>query len=311
VTPLPSVAPSARTLPWADIVAGIALAGLLLPEAVAYSSIANLPPQAGVIALFAGLICYGLIGKSRYAIVSATSSSAAVLAAATASTAGTSLSLRLAMAVGLVMLSGLFFLFAGMARVGSVSDFIAKPVLRGFSFGLAIVIILKQIAGIVGVSPRHNDAPRFLAELCADPGAWNWSALAVCLVALLLLLLLGRLPYLRRLPAALVVIAIGIAAVRWGGGWLDLSHRGIALVGAIDLKLDAPSLPQLSYSVWLNAVELALAMLMILYAESYGSIRGFALKHGDTTTPNRDLLALGAANLLSGLFHGMPVGAGY
>src|ERR1022692_602267 len=105
----------------ADAVAGLSIAGLLLPEAVAYSGIANLPPQAGIIALFAGLACYGLLGTSRFAIVAATSSSAAVLGAATASLAGSDTGLRLALAAGLVLITGAYFVLAGLARLGNVT----------------------------------------------------------------------------------------------------------------------------------------------------------------------------------------------
>ncbi|NKI72610.1 STAS domain-containing protein [Collimonas pratensis] len=296
--------PAPKRVISADLVAGLSIAGLLLPEAVAYSSIANLPPQTGVIALFAGLLCYGLFGSSRFAIVSATSSSAAVLAAATASMANGDIGLRMTLAIGLVMITGLFFLLAGLARMGSVTDFIAKPVLRGFAFGLAIVIIVKQIASVVDVHPVHSDMTRFIPEMLAQAGRWNWISVAVMAAALALLFLFAR---LRRVPGALLVIVIGVAA----GQWLNLQQYGVGLVGSIHLQLALPTLPMLSRADWLRLGELGFAMGMILYAESYGSIRSFAIKHGDTTAPNRDLLALGASNLLSGLFHGMPVGAGY
>ncbi|AMP06766.1 SulP family inorganic anion transporter [Collimonas pratensis] len=296
--------PAPKRVISADLVAGLSIAGLLLPEAVAYSSIANLPPQTGVIALFAGLLCYGLFGSSRFAIVSATSSSAAVLAAATASMANGDIGLRMTLAIGLVMITGLFFLLAGLARMGSVTDFIAKPVLRGFAFGLAIVIIVKQIASVVDIHPVHSDMTRFIPEMLAQAGRWNWISVAVMAAALALLFLFAR---LRRVPGALLVIVIGVAA----GQWLNLQQYGVGLVGSIHLQLALPTLPMLSRADWLRLGELGFAMGMILYAESYGSIRSFAIKHGDTTAPNRDLLALGASNLLSGLFHGMPVGAGY
>lgn len=290
--------------PVADLIAGLSLAGLLLPEAVAYSNIANLPPQAGVIALFAGLVCYGLLGSSRFAIVSATSSSAAVLAAATLAMAGGNPALRSAIAIGLVMLTGVLFAVAGLLRMGGLSAFIAKPVLRGFAFGLAIVIILKQVAGIAGVHPHHSDLIRFVAELFSQLATWNWAAGMVAATALVLLYLAAQVPHL---PGGLLVIGIGIAA----GKWLNLAQYGIGLVGAIPLQLESPALPALSYPEWLRIGELSVAMVMILYAESYSSIRSFAMKHGDTISPNRDLFALGIGNLLSGLFHGMPVGAGY
>ncbi|WP_050470398.1 SulP family inorganic anion transporter [Herbaspirillum chlorophenolicum] len=287
-----------------DLLAGLSLAGLLLPEAVAYSSIANLPPHMGIIALLAGLACYALLGSSRFAIVSATSSSAAVLAAATATMAIGDPAHRVVLAAGLVLLTGVFFLVAGMARMGNITDFIAKPVMRGFTFGLAIVIIVKQLPKVFGVHPQHGELMPLVAELFGHVGAWNPVAVAVGAIALALLFLLAR---LKSVPGAMIVIALGIAASRW----LDLSHYGVGLVGPIILQRPALTWPQLARADWIQLAELAVAMVMILYAESYGSIRSFAMKHGDTVEPNRDLLALGAANVFSGLLQGIPVGAGY
>lgn len=287
-----------------DLLAGLSIAGLLLPEAVAYSSIAALPPQAGVIALFAGLLCYGLFGTSRFAIVSATSSSAAVLAAATMTLAGGDSALRLTLAFGLVLVTGAFFLLAGLFRLGSMTSFIAKPVLRGFAFGLAITIVLKQLATVVGVHLTNSNLLRSLPELLEQLPRWNWVGAGVAAVALALLCLCAR---VKRLPGGLLVVVAGIAA----GQWLNLTAYGVKLIGVIDLTLEIPHLPVLSFTDWLRLGELGFAMVMILYAESYGSISSFALKHGDRVASNRDLLALGAANLLSGLFQGMPAGAGY
>ncbi|ROM93901.1 hypothetical protein BK658_19290 [Pseudomonas brassicacearum] len=289
---------------WQDLLAGLSIAGLLLPEAVAYSSIAALAPQAGVIALFAGLLCYGLFGTSRFAIVSATSSSAAVLAAATATLANGDPQLRASLAIGLVLVTGAFFLLAGLFRLGSVTSFIAKPVLRGFAFGLALTIILKQFASVVGVHLSNGNPIRFLPQLLEQLPQWNWVAVSVAAVALALLWLFGR---LRRLPGGLLVVVIGIAA----GQWLNLPAYGVRMIGVIDLGLEIPKLPVLPFADWLRLGELGFAMVMILYAESYGSISSFALKHSDRVSSNRDLLALGASNLVSGLFHGMPAGAGY
>ena len=289
---------------WRDVLAGLSIAGLLLPEAVAYSTIAALAPQAGVIALFAGLLCYGLFGTSRFAIVSATSSSAAVLAAATATLANGDPQLRSTLAVGLVLVTGVLFLLAGAFRLGSVTSFIAKPVLRGFAFGLALTIILKQVANVVGVHLTDANLVRFAPQLFEQLPQWNWPAASVAAVALLLLGVFSRFP---RVPGGLLVVVIGIAA----GQWLNLPAYGVKMIGIIDLSLEVPNLPALPFSDWLRLGEVGFALVMILYAESYGSISAYALKHGDRVTSNRDLLALGASNLLSGVFHGMPAGAGY
>lgn len=290
--------------PRADLIASISIAGLLLPEAVAYSSIAGLPPQAGIIALLAGLICYYLVGNSRFAIVSATSSSAAVLAATIATLSNGDPALRAALAVGMVLMTGLFFLLASVARLGSVTDFIAKPVLRGFAFGLALVIIIKQLAAIADIKPVYKDIPRFTYVLFSEISQWNKVGVIIAATTLLFLYLTSK---WRKAPGGLFVIALGIAAEKL----LDLSQYGIELVGTVNLQLSWPSLPNLLLADWLRLGELGLAMVMILYAESYGSIRSYAIKHGDSVQPNRDLLALGISNMVSGLFQGMPVGAGY
>ena len=297
-------APAASTSISADLIAGVSMAGLLLPEAVAYAGIAGLPPQAGVLALFAGLLVYGLIGRSRFAIVSATSSSAAVLGAATLSLAGHDAVLRAALAAGLVLATGLAFLAAGAMRLGSICSFISKPVLRGFSFGLALVIIVKQLSKLTGTHPAADAAPAVAWQLLAQVSQWNWSAMALGAAALVALKLLAQLP---KLPGALLVIAAGIAAAQG----LGLAAHGVAAVGRIDLALSAPSLPVLSQGQWVSLAELSLALVLLVFAESYGAIRTMANKHGDTVDPNRDLLALAATNLLSGLIHGLPVGAGF
>lgn len=295
-----SAAPSSARI--ADVLAGLGIAGLLLPEAVAYSGIAGMPPQAGVVALFIGLICYGLLGTSRFAIVSSTSSSAAVLAAGTLLLAGGGVN-RIAVAAMLVLLGGICFLLAGVARLGGLSHLIARPVLRGYTFGLAIVIALKQLPHLGGWPDLHGDfVPLLVTNLVRTSGQIHGVTLATGVVALLLLYACER---VRRLPGSLLVIALGVAASAW------LATHGVPLTGAISLQMSIgmPAWP--ASGQWLPSVELAGALLLILYAESYSSIRGFALKHNDAVQPNRDLLVLGIANVLSGLCQGMPVGAGY
>jgi len=297
-------APTQRGALAADLVAGLSIAGLLLPEAVAYSGIAGLPPQAGVIALLAGLVCYGLVGTSRFAIVSATSSSAAVLLAATYSVAGPDIALRMTLAAGLVLLTGVFFVVAGLCGLGNLSSFIAKPVLRGFAFGLAITIVIRQLPKIIAVQSGHADIFRYAWDLLAQWRNWNVAGLLIAAAALIVFRVLAR---WRTVPSALIVITAGIGLEAAGVS----AAYGVAPVGPIGVVLNWPTVPELAHEHWLRLGGLALAMLLVLYAESYGSIRIFAMRHGDRSAPNRDLVALGIANLASGLFQGMPVGAGY
>ena len=288
----------------ADWIVGLSIAGLLLPEAVAYSGMAGAPPQAGVIALFAGLLVYGLLGRSRFAIVSSTSSSAAVLLAATSSVLHVTADHRALMGVGMVLVAGVIFVLAGLLKLGAISQFIAKPVLRGFAIGLALTIVVKQLPLAVGVHPAHSDFLHFSWDLLHLLPQWNWMGLAMLVLALLALRLLGR---WKAMPGALLVIATGIAldALGYCKTW------GIPPVGSLQLGSAHLALPDLAWADWLRVGQLAVALALILYAESYSSIRSLALRHGDEVNANRDLLALGGANIVSALFQGLPVGAGF
>ena len=299
--------PSLRLTPhdlFRDAIAGLSVAGLLLPQALAYSSIGNMPPQAGIKALFAGLICYGIFGMSRFAIVSATSSSAILLAAAVGIMAAGDPSLHMVMAAGLVIATGVIFIIAGMAKMGNVTDFVAKPVLRGFTFGLAIVIITKQFAEIVGVHSPGGSLFGLILTLTSHFNEWNQASIVTAAIAIGLLFFLQRYSWL---PGGIIVVVVGIIAAKW----FHLADYGIQLIGMINLELTAPTIPKISNTEWLKLGQTGLGLAFILYAESFGSIRSFAIKHGDPVMPNRDLFSLGACNLASGILHGMPVGAGY
>ena len=290
------------TLSLPDLLAGLSIAGLLLPEAVAYSGVANLPPQAGVIALFAGLLSYGLIGRSRYAIVTATSSSGAVLASAMLALGATDMAQRVMFASLLVVGTGIAFTLAGSLRLGAISSLIARPVLRGYSFGLALVIAVKQWPHIIGLHTHSSTFFPLLAELARGYAAWQLPSLACGLLALTGLFLLERVPHI---PGALVVILASIVSAGW------LSAHAVALTGPIHLALAVPHFAWPQGVRWVSVIEFSLALMFILFAESYSSIRTFALKHDDPVQPNRDLVAFGVANVIAGLLQGTPVGAGY
>src|ERR1700692_258553 len=164
-----------------------------------------------------------------------------------------------------------------------MSSLITRPVLRGFSFGLALVIAVKQWPHIVGMHAHSTDFLALLAELLRSIGAWQLTSLAVGVCALLGLFMLER---VRHVPGVMVVIVAGIAAAPW------LASRGVVLTGPIHLALELPAFVMPAGEHWLPLVEYALALMFILYAESYSSIRTFALKHDDRVQANRDLIAI-------------------
>jgi MFS superfamily sulfate permease-like transporter len=286
-----------------DLIAGLSVAGLMLPEAVAYAGIAGLPPQRAILAAIAGCLFYALVGRSRFAIVTPTSSSAAILAATLAVMPG-NLSDKAVYATILVGLTGLLFLLAAAFRLGGLTGFISRPVLRGFAFGLAITITIRQLPLLVGTPVHAPDVFRLTAALAAAAPAWNPASVAVGGLALAALLLLRRAPFI---PGAFLVLVAGVAA----SVLLGLPERGVAVVGVMDLALAWPSLPSLGWADYSSLAQFALPLVLILFAESWGTIRALALRHGDAVDANRELGALGIANLASFLVQGMPVGAGF
>jgi len=286
-----------------DLIAGLCVAGLMLPEGVAYAGIAGLAPQHAIFAGIAGCLAYAAAGRSRFAIVSATSSSAAILAATLAvmPLSGTD---RAALAAIVVGISGLLFLVAAAARLGGLTGFISRPVLRGFALGIAVTIILHQLPIVTGVGVPSSGIVAFCVALVGSAPTWHVASIATGLTALVVLLALRRYP---AIPGALIVLIAGILAAHW----LGLQGHGVAMVGAVDTALPMPSLPRLGWADYSRLAQLTVPLVLILFAESWGTIRTMALRHDDAVDANRELAALGIANLASALVQGMPVGAGF
>lgn len=286
-----------------DFVAGLSVAGLLLPEAVAYAGIAGLPVQRAIAAAVAGSLAYALIGRSRFAVVAPTSSSAAILAAILATVPGDAAE-KVGLATLAVAIAGMVFLVAWGTGLGLLTGFIARPVLRGFAFGLATTIIMHQIPAIVGVTIHSTDLADLAIKLVVSAPHWNSFGILVGALSLLALWFARRFPFL---PGAfLVVVAASLITMAF-----DLANRGVAVVGPIRAVFEIPRLPSADFSTLSLLVQLTLPLVLILFAESWGTMRALALRHGDTIAPDRELAALGVANLAAAAVQGMPVGAGF
>ncbi|WP_353228617.1 SulP family inorganic anion transporter [Novosphingobium sp.] len=290
-----------------DLLAGLSVAGLLVPEAVAYAGIAGLAPGRALMAGVVGGLVYAMVGRSRFAVVSATSSSASILAAALGSMAvaptlpGTVTADALATAMTLMV--GIMFTVLALFRMGGLAGFVSRPVLRGFALGLATTIIIRQLPHLVHVAVPGSTIGQVLAGLATHRAQWHWPSAALGLGALAALVMLRR---VAGLPATLIVMAAGIAAGSFG----PLAHSGIALVGPTPIAMPRLTLPT-DLAVWSRIAQLAAPLTLIIFAESWGTIRGLALAHGDTVSSNRELAAIGLANGAAALAQGMPIGAGF
>ena len=290
-----------------DVIAGLTLWGLVVPEAMAYAGIAGLPPEAGLYTLLAALLVYALLGTSRHLVVQATSATAALLASsvaaalvATAAANASDPETYQAYASAFVLVTGLVFLFAGLARLGFITQFLSKPVMSGFVLGLAIFVAVGQLNKLFGVpKPEGNTVERLLGIIKELPQA-NWAAFFVGAVALALLFVLPRLS--KKIPAGLVVLfgAIGLSAV------LDLNGKyGVEIVGTLPQGLPSLTFPQVPLTTYLAMILPAMGVLLVAYSEALGVAHEFAEKHGYEVDANQELNAHALANLVSALFGGM------
>ena len=296
---------------WRDLIAGLCVAGLLLPEAVAYAGLAGLPVVHALSAMLVGLAVYAVFGGSRFAIVSPTSSTATLSAAAAVSLSGvTALADPAAYAqalTALVLLCGVMLMLLAAVRQGQLSAYVSRPVLRGFAFALAITIVIKQLPDALGFklsSDAGGDPLHVLLYAATHAAQWHVPTLVVALMAAGVLIALRHWP---QLPASMLVIVMAIVASRV----LDLDAMGVADIGSFERPAFKPALPMLQITEWLRIAELAFGLVVLVFAESWGTVRSLALARGDMVDANRELMVLGACNVGSALFQGMPVGAGF
>jgi sulfate permease, SulP family len=294
----------------ADIIAGLTLWGLVVPEAMAYAGIAGLPPQSGLYTLLASLLLYALLGTSRHLVVQATSATSALIASSVAAALIASAVANAsdpktyqAYASAFVLVTGLVFLVAGVVRLGFITQFLSKPVMSGFVLGLALFVAVGQLNKLFGVpKPEGNTVEKFLGILKELPQA-NWATFAVGALSLALLFLLPR--WNKKIPAGLVVLFGTIAL----SSALDLEGRfGVEVVGTLPQGLPSLAFPVVPFETYLTMILPAIGALLVAYSEALGVAHEFAEKHGYEVDANQELNAHALAILVSAVFGGMIAG---
>lgn len=290
-----------------DIIAGLTLWGLVVPEGMAYAGIAGLPPQAGLYTLVGSLLIYALLGTSRHLVVQATSATAALLASsvaaamvASAVAVESSPDTYQVYAAAFVLVTGGVFLLAGLAKLGFITQFLSKPVMDGFVMGLAIFVAVGQLNKLFGVPrPEGNTVEKLLGIFKELPQA-NSTTFVVGAVALALLFLLPR--WNRKIPAGLVVLFLAIGASQALG--LNENY-GVEVVGQLPQGLPSLSFPLVPLTSFLTMILPAMGVLLVAYSEALGVAHEFAEKYGYEVDANQELNAHAAANIVSALFGGM------
>jgi SulP family sulfate permease len=286
-----------------DVVAGLTVCAILVPEGMAYAQLAGMPAETAFYAAPIALLAYAVLGSSRQLVVAVSSAIAIMSAATIAPLAAAGSAEYAALTAALAILAGLVSIGAGALRLGRIAQFFSESVLVGFVFGLALLITVKQIPKILGIEAEGDSAVALLRDIVPQVRETDLLTLAVGLAGIAgMVVLEGRLP---RVPAALVVLVVSILA----SVALGLQDLGVKVVGDLPAGLRGPTLP----GVGLDAIPLllfgAIGIALVAFAEAIGPANEFAREHGGKVDPNRELIAIGAANTGAGLFTGFPIGS--
>jgi high affinity sulfate transporter 1 len=286
-----------------DILAGLTLWGILVPEAIAYAVMARAPPQAGLYTLLGSLIVYAILGTTRQAVSAPSSGSSIMMAAVVTPFLVTNSQELGELLILLVLVAGIIFLLCGLLRLGFVTAFISHSVMTGFIFGLAIHIAVSQAPKIFGLPRGDGETVYQLWHLIGQLGEANWVTFTIGAGALALLYLLEA--HSPRTPGPLVIMAAGILAV----SLLRLSDdHGVQIVGAMQAGLPEVRLPQVRLDDVLDLLPGAFAIVLFVVSESLGVGHTLARKHGYDINPNQELIAIGVSNFAAACLGGLVSG---
>lgn len=288
-----------------DLVAGLVLTTLLVPQGMAYAGLAGLPPETGLYTTAAALLAYALFGPSRILVVGPDSTLAPIVFATLVAVAGTGADPARAMALAgaLAILMGLICIAAGFAKLGIVAELLSKPVRLGFLNGVALIIIAGQLPKLVGFASQSASVPRelwsFARGLAAGGALLNTTVIGLASLAIIV----GCRHWAPRVPGVALAVVGSIAAV----GLLDLQRRGVVAVGTTPHGFPRLALPNVSTRDLGNLIVDATGLAFLALADTSPVSRALALKRGDHVDSSHEMVAIGASNIAAGLFHGFPV----
>ena len=288
-----------------DLVAGITVGAVAVPSSMAMAQLAGLPVVYGLYGTFLPLAVYGLLGTSRQHVVGPDSTLAALTAATVAPLAivggEVDPARYVALAAALALAMGSMLFLAGVVRLGFVADFFGKPVLLGYINGVALIVIASQLGKLFGISVGADDFFSIIWEVLSDLGDANGAT--VLLSAGLLAAAIAVRRFVPALPPSLAMLALALVIA----ALVDLEDHGIAVVGEVEGGLPSFGLPQVGASDFVDLLLPAAAFSLVAFADMTATVRTFAQKHGYEIDANRELTAIGGANLIGGLTGAFPV----
>ena len=282
-----------------DLLAGLSVWALVIPQALGYAEVIGVPPQYGLYTILGASVLYAVFASTRQVVTGPSASVAAVTAPVAALYVASTSPDYLSTVIALTLCVGVVYVLLGVFRMGWVSNFLAKAVLEGFIFAVGFGLIVDQLPKILGIPKAEGSYWDVLVGVVKDLDLTNSATLAVGAAAVGLLLLMRFMA--PKLPRAFIVVILGILAV----SWLDLTAHGVEVVGEVPTGLPSIALPTgFSVSEWLSMAVGALAIILVSYSESIATATDTAARHRQEFAPDQELIAQGAAWVGSGLVGG-------
>ncbi|WBC21408.1 sulfate permease [Solwaraspora sp. WMMA2080] len=289
-----------------DLIAGLTVAVMLVPQSMAYAALAGMPPVTGLYAAIVPVLVYALLGTSGSLAVGPVAITALMTATALAPLADGDPGRYAALAGLLALLVGAIQILMGVLRLGALVNFLSHSVLSGFTSAAALVIAASQVKDLLGMRvERAENLPGIVASLWHGAATIHPLTVAVAAASIAGLLLLRR--YAPKVPGALLVVA----AVTTVSTVLALGGRGVPILRDVPSGLPIPDLPAVALADLRALLPAAIAIALVGYMEGIAVAKSLAARSRQHVDPNAELVAVGAANAAAGAFHAFPVAGGF
>ncbi|HCD9746649.1 SulP family inorganic anion transporter [Pseudomonas aeruginosa] len=284
-----------------DVQAGLSVAAIQIPTAIAYAQIAGFPPQVGLYACILPMLIYALIGSSRQLMVGPDAATAAMVAAAITPLAAGDPQRLVDLSMIVAIMVGLFSIVAGLARAGFIASFLSRPILVGYLNGIGLSLLVGQLGKLFGYEAATSGFIAGILALLENLLHIHWPTLILGSLSLLLMVLLPR--RFPQLPGALC----GVLLASLAAALLGLDRYGVELLGEVPAGLPQLSWPQTSLEELKSLLRDATGITVVSFCSAMLTARSFAARHGYSINANHELVALGLANIGAGVSQGFAI----
>ena len=283
-----------------EFVVAITVFAVLVPSAMAYGDLAGVTPVAGLYVAMGAMVMYALFGSSKLVVMGPEATTAMMTAAAVAPLAAGDPARYAALAAMTAILVGVLSILAGVVRLGFITDFLSKPILVGYIFGVMLIVIGSQLGKMFGISLESDKFFQQVLELLSRLGETHMLTFVIGVVSMAALFIMRRVN--PKLPAPLIVV-VGAIIASAVFGWESM---GVKVVGEVPPGLPQITIPAVSFEDILALLPAALVLTILIYADEILSARVFSVKHGEKMNANQEFIAIGMANIGAGFLTGFP-----